>query len=132
MGFLWLLLGKIMQKRLYKSGYIAFILSIFNFIFYYSDVPCPYLFSYCCFPYKDCRWHNVVKDCCIASTVTESMDGCGCLEAVFSSTRKVNLSIGRLKKKRYFVLSRISLVNGSFIDYATVLESNINFGMGLK
>lgn len=60
------------------------------------------------------------------------MDGKGCLKAVYSSTRKVNLSVSRMSKKRHFVLSRISLVNGGFMDYATMLENTINFGMGLK
>lgn len=32
------------------------------------------------------------------------MDGKGCFKAVFSSTRKVDLSVNRMSKKRYFVL----------------------------
>lgn len=60
------------------------------------------------------------------------MDGKGCSKAVFSSARKVNLSVSRMSKQRYFVLSRIFLVNGGFMHYATMSESTINIGMGLK
>lgn len=120
-----------MQKKYCNSDHIGFDLGIV-LLFCYSDASYLHPFIYCSFPLRVCRWYNVVIYCCIAKTEPESMDGKGCLKSVFSSTRKVNLSISRMSKKRYFVLSRISLVNGGFMDYATILESAINFAMGLK
>lgn len=61
------------------------------------------------------------------------MDGKGCSRAVFSSTSQYICK--QNEQKEIFCAQKDlfgKLLFGSFMDYATMLESTINFGMGLK